>query len=381
MKRRLFMSSAAAAAAFFPSNPAALAQEQDVSRDKSSQPNPSSDESAPPIPQVTHPGVRRGEMLYRELGKTGVQVSVIGLGGSHLGQAQVKEEDAIRLIHEGLDRGITFLDNAWDYNEGRSEERVGKALSQGGYREKAFVMTKIDGRTKEAAANQIDDSLRRLQVDHIDLLQHHEVIRFDDPDRIFNEGGAMEAVAAARSAGKIRFIGFTGHKDPHVHLYMLEVARHHGFHFDTVQMPINIMDAHFRSFSRLVAPEAMKQGIAILGMKCFGSGVLFKSPGLKSGAITPTECLHFSLNLPISVQITGINSKMLPDQAFAAVQSFQPMDDVSVAALIAKSEEAAMNGKYELFKTTAHFDTTARHPDWLGSDSQAVQELAPELPG
>ena len=280
------MSSAAAAAAFFPSNPAALAQEQNVSRDKSSQPDPTSDESVPPIPRVTHSGVRRGEMLYRELGKTGVQVSVIGLGGSHLGQAEVKEEEAIRLIHEGLDRGITFLDNAWDYNEGRSEGRVGKALSEGGYREKAFVMTKIDGRTKEVAANQIDDSLRRLRVDHIDLLQHHEVIRFDDPDRIFNEGGAMEAVTAARSAGKVRFIGFTGHKDPHVHLYMLEVARRHGFHFDTVQMPINIMDAHFRSFSRLVVPEAMKQGIAILGMKCFGSGVLFKSPDLKSGAIT-----------------------------------------------------------------------------------------------
>jgi aryl-alcohol dehydrogenase-like predicted oxidoreductase len=381
MKRRLFMSSAAAAAAFFPSNPAALAQEQNVSRDKPSQRDPSSDGSAPPIPRVTQPGVRHGEMLYRELGKTGVQVSVIGLGGSHLGQPQVNEEDAIRLIHEGLDRGINFLDNAWDYNEGRSEQRVGKALSQGGYREKAFVMTKIDGRTKEVANNQIDDSLRRLKVDHIDLLQHHEVIRFDDPDRIFNDGGAMEAVTAARSAGKVRFIGFTGHKDPQVHLYMLEVARRHDFHFDTVQMPINIMDAHFRSFSRLVVPEAMKQGIAILGMKCFGSGVLFKSAALQSGAITPTECFHYSLNLPVSVQITGINSKMLLDQAFAAVQSFRPIDDVGVAALIAKSEEAATNGKYELFKTTSHFDTTARHPDWLGLDSQAVQELAPELPG
>jgi aryl-alcohol dehydrogenase-like predicted oxidoreductase len=379
MKRRMFMSSAAAAAAFFPSNPAAMAQ--DIWRDKLSESDSSSVGSEPPIPRVTHPGVRRGEMLYRELGKTGVQVSVIGLGGSHLGQPQVQDDDAIRLIHEALDRGITFLDNAWDYNEGRSEQRVGEALSQGGYREKAFVMTKIDGRTKEVATNQINDSLRRLKVDYIDLLQHHEVIRFDDPDRIFNEGGAMEAVAAARSAGKIRFIGFTGHKDPHVHLYMLEVAHRHGFHFDTVQMPINIMDAHFRSFSRLVVPEAMKQGIAVLGMKCFGSGVLFKSAALKSGAITPTECLHYSLNLPISVQITGINSKMLLDQAFAAVQSFQPMDDAGVAALIAKSEEAALNGKYELFKTTSHFDTTARHPDWLGSDSQAVQALAPELPG
>jgi uncharacterized protein len=306
---------------------------------------------------------------------------VIGLGGSHLGQPLVPEDEALRLIHEGIDRGINFLDNAWDYNDGRSEERVGKALSQGGYRNKAFVMTKIDGRTKETATNQINDSLKRLKVDHIDLLQHHEVLRYDDPDRIFNQGGSMEAVLAAKEAGKIRYIGFTGHKDPHIHLSMLEVAQRNGFHFDTVQMPINIMDAHFRSFSQLVVPEAVRQNIAVLGMKCFGSGVLLKSSVLKDGAITPVECLHYSLNLPISVQITGINSKVLLDQAFDAVRSFHPMDEGAVAALIAKSENAAMNGEFELFKTTSHFDTTARHPDWLGSDSEAVQSLAPQLPG
>jgi aryl-alcohol dehydrogenase-like predicted oxidoreductase len=315
-------------------------------------------------------------MLYRELGSTGEQVSVIGMGGSHLGQATLPEDNAIRLIHEGLDRGINFLDNSWDYNEGRSEERVGKALAQGGYRQKAFVMTKIDGRTKEAASDQINDSLKRLKVDHIDLLQHHEVIRFDDPDRIFNEGGAAEAVQAAKQAGKIRFVGFTGHKDPHVHLYMLSVAQQHGFHFDTVQMPINIMDAHFRSFSQLVAPEAMRQNIGVLGIKCFGSGII-----LKSGAVEPMDCLRYSLNLPISVVITGITSKMLLDQAFTAAKSFQPMDEAAVASLIAKTESVAMNGKYELFKTTAHFDTTARHADWLGSDTEAVQKLAPQLPG
>ncbi|HMG87627.1 MAG TPA: aldo/keto reductase [Terracidiphilus sp.] len=336
----------------------------------------SSMQAAARIPRVTNGGTMKGEMLYRDLGATGVQVSLIGMGGSHLGLANVEEADAIRLVHEGLDRGINFLDNSWDYNEGRSEERVGKALAQAGYREKAFVMTKIDGRTKEVATNQINDSLRRLKVDHIDLLQHHEVIRFDDPDRIFNEGGAMEAVVAAKRAGKIRFIGFTGHKDPHVHLYMLDVAQKHGFHFDTVQMPVNIMDAHFRSFSQLVVPEAMRQKVAVLGMKCFGDGII-----LKSGAVEPMDCLRYSLNVPISVLITGINSKMLLDQAFAAVKSFQPMDEASVATLISKTEEAAMNGKYELFKTTAHFDTTARHPDWLGSDSQEVQKLAPQLPG
>jgi uncharacterized protein len=318
----------------------------------------------------------KGEMLHRELGVTGEQVSVIGLGGSHLGKANVQEDEAIRLIHEGLDRGINFLDNSWDYNEGRSEERVGKALSQGGYRHKAFVMTKLDGRTKELATDQINDSLRRLKVDHIDLLQHHEVIRFDDPDRIFSEGGAMEAVVTAKQAGKVRFIGFTGHKDPHIHLYMLEVAQKHGFHFDTVQMPVNIMDAHFRSFSQMVVPEAVKQKIGVLGMKSFGNGII-----LKSGAVQPMDCLHYSLNLPISVLITGIDSKMLLDQAFAAVKSFQPMDEAAVASLINKTEQVAMSGKYELFKTTSHFDTTARHPDWLGSDTPEVQKLSPQLPG
>jgi uncharacterized protein len=337
---------------------------------------PSSSPAAGRIPRVTHPGTMKGEMLFRELGASGEHVSVIGLGGSHLGKANVQEDEAIRLIHEALDRGINFLDNSWDYNEGRSEERVGKALSQGGYRQKAFVMTKIDGRTKELATDQINDSLRRLKVDHIDLLQHHEVIRFDDPDRIFEDGGAMEAVVAAKQAGKVRFIGFTGHKDPHIHLYMLDVAQKHGFHFDTVQMPINIMDAHFRSFSQMVVPEAVRQQIGVLGMKSFGNGVI-----LKSGAVQPLDCLHYSLNLPISVLITGVDSKMLLDQAFAAVKSFQPMNEAAVASLIGKTEQAAMNGKFELFKTTSHFDSTARHPDWLGSDSPEVQKLAPQLPG
>ncbi len=380
MKRRDFISVAAAAAASLSLRSEVPGQKAGTGKDDTL-PAETSAKSASRIPRVSQPGTMRGEMLYRRLGSTSEEVSVIGLGGSHLGQGQVPEDDAIRLIHEGIDRGINFLDNAWDYNEGRSEERVGKALSQGGYRNKAFVMTKIDGRTKETATNQINDSLKRLKVDHIDLLQHHEILRYDDPDRIFNEGGSMEAVIAAKEAGKIRYIGFTGHKDPHIHLAMLEVAQRHGFHFDTVQMPINIMDAHFRSFSQLVVTEALRQNIAVLGMKCFGSGVLFKSSILKDGAITPVECLHYSLNLPISVQITGINSKMLLDQAFDAVRSFRPMDEGAVAALIAKSENAAMNGEFELFKTTSHFDTTARHPDWLGSDSEAVQTLAPQLPG
>jgi diketogulonate reductase-like aldo/keto reductase len=248
MRRREFISGTAASAALLSATSFGFGQAADAHDGEDLITLPDSKAAAAHIPRVTEPGTMRGEMLYRELGATGVQVSVIGLGGAHLGQPQVTEEEAIHLIHEGLDRGVNFLDNCWDYNEGRSEERMGKALAQGGYRQKAFVMTKIDRRTRDLAANQIDDSLRRLKVDNIDLLQHHEVLRYDDPDRIFAQDGAMEAVAAAQKAEKIRFIGFTGHKDPHIHLYMMEVARHHGFHFDTVQIA---HQHHGRAFSQL----------------------------------------------------------------------------------------------------------------------------------
>ena len=373
MQRRRFLSGSAAALVGAAAVPSALAQQAPLPGSESAS---VSRNAAAAIPRVEEAGSMRGEMLYRKLGATGVEVSAIGLGGSHLGQPNVAEEDAIRIVHEALDRGINFLDNSWDYNEGRSEMRVGKALQQGGYRQKAFVMTKIDGRTKEVAASQIDESLQRLKVDHLDLLQHHEVIRFDDPDRVFAEGGAMEAVVAAKQAGKVRFIGFTGHKDPRIHLYMLEVADKHGFHFDTVQMPINIMDAHFRSFAQLVVPQALKRRTAVLGMKCFGGGVI-----LKSNAVQPMDCLHYSLNVPVSVLITGINTATLLNQAFEAVKNFKPMDEATLSTLLSKSEEAASAGKYELFKTTTHFDSTIRHPDWLGSDTPEVQKLAPQLPG
>lgn len=307
---------------------------------------------------------------YRPLGKTGVQCSEIGLGGSHIGKPKLSDDEAIKIIRTALDRGLNFLDNSWDYNDGVSEIRVGKALKDG-YRQKAFVMTKLDGRTKELANKQLDESLKRLGVDHIDLLQHHEVIRFDDPDRIFAPGGSMEAFVDARKAGKIRFIGFTGHKDPHVHLYMLEVARKHGFHFDTVQMPLNVMDAHFRSFTQLVVPVAQKEGIGILGMKSMGSDVI-----LKSKTVTPIECLHYALNLPTSVVITGVDSMQILDQAFTAAQSFKPMSEQQLSALLAKTADAAKDGRYELFKTTSHFDTTAKHPEYLGGDTQQVKDLA-----
>ncbi len=326
--------------------------------------------------RVTDPGTRRGDMLYRKLGSTGVEVSAIGLGGSHIGRAKLTDDESVNLIHSALDRGITFLDNSWDYNGGRSELLVGKALRAPGYREKAFVMTKIDGRTKQEANKQLDESLLRLGG-HIDLLQFHEILRFEDPDRIFDEGGALEAVQDAKQAGKIRFIGFTGHKDPHIHLYMLDVAKRNGFHFDSAQMPLNVMDAHYRSFAQLVVPRLVAEGTAVLGMKMFGAA---DAVILKSNTVKPMECLHYGLNLPTAVVITGIDSPEILDQAFAATRTFQPMNEQQVAALIAKTQQAALTGHYEMFKTTSHFDTTARNPKWLGEEPEFARKLAPSKP-
>jgi len=309
-------------------------------------------------------------MPRRTLGRTGVEVSALGLGGSHIGSPSLSRDRAVRIIRAALDGGLSFMDNSWDYHEGESEKRVGLALKNG-YRSKAFVMTKVDGRTKKEAARQLDQSLKRLGVDEIDLLQHHEVIRYDDVDRIFAEGGAMEAFLAARKAGKIRFIGFTGHKDPQVHLYMLETAKRHRFRFDTVQMPLNLFDAHYRSFEQKVLPELVAAGIGVLGMKSMGSGVI-----LKSRAVTPIECLHYSLNLPTSVVITGIDSMKILKQAFEAARTFERLTKQQVEKLRAKSAKAAANGDYELFKTTSIFDSTAKHPEWLGRESARTQRMA-----
>jgi len=308
-------------------------------------------------------------MIYRTLGNTGEKISAIGVGGWHLGLSHVDEELAIRIVRSAIDRGINFLDNCWDYNEGRSETRMGKALRDG-YREKAFVMTKIDGRTKREATKQLDESLARLQVDCIDLVQHHEIIRFEDPHRIFAEDGANAALVEARQAGKLRYIGFTGHKDPRVHLYMLEVAEQHEFKFDAVQMPLNLMDAHYRSFSREVVPELVRQNIGILGMKSMANGIL-----LKSNTVTPIECLHYALNLPTSVVITGIDSLEILDQAFEAVRTFHPLNKEEFDTLLAKTSAAAVNGWFEPFKTTSIFDGTAQHPEWLGEEPPEVQQL------
>jgi len=309
------------------------------------------------------------EMIYRVLGSTGEMVSAIGVGGWHLGSEKVDEQLSVRILRTAIDRGINFLDNCWDYNEGVSEIRMGKALRDG-YRDKVFLMTKIDGRSKKEAERQLDESLRRLRVDHIDLVQHHEVLRYEDPHRIFDEEGANAALVEARKAGKLRYIGFTGHKDPHIHLYMLEVAAKHAFKFDAVQMPLNVMDAHYRSFGKEVLPELVKQNIGVLGMKSMANGIL-----LKSNTVTPLECLHYALNLPTSVVITGIDSMEILDQAFEAARTFHPMSGREVAFLLAKTLKVATSGEFEPFKTTSIFDGTARNPEWLGEEPQRVKEL------
>src|ERR1700691_172396 len=299
------------------------------------------------------------DMQYRDLGRTGEKVSVIGLGGYHMGK-QEDPAESIRLTRSAIDHGITFMDNCWDYNGGISEVRMGQALRDG-YRSKVFLMTKMDGRTKEAYNLQLEQSLGRLQTDVIDLVQFHEVIRLDDPDRIFASGGALEAAIAAREAGKIRYIGFTGHKDPAVHLRMFATAQKHGFHFDTVQMPINVMDAHFRSFTHQVMPIAVQQGIGVLAMKTFGDHFI-----LTSNTVQPIEALHYGLTQPVSTVITGIDSMATLDQALDAARTFKPLTQAEIKSLLDRTETAAAEGKFELFKTTSHFDGTAANPKWLG---------------
>jgi aryl-alcohol dehydrogenase-like predicted oxidoreductase len=305
----------------------------------------------------------------RVLGRTGAQVSLVGLGGWHLGFKYIDEDFSIRLIRDAIDAGINFMDNCWDYNDGASETRMGKAL-QDGYRERVFLMTKIDGRTKKDAAQQLDESLRRLQTDHIDLVQHHEILRFEDPHRIFDDEGANAALIEARDAGKISFIGFTGHKDPRIHLYMLEVAAANGFQFDTVQMPLNVMDAHFRSFEKMVLPELKKQNIGVLAMKTLANGSI-----LESKTVNATECLHYAMNLPVSTVITGCESMEDLEQALDAARTFKPLDTEAVSALLARTAEAASRGEFELFKTSSIYDGTAAHPEWLGEEPAKIQRV------
>jgi uncharacterized protein len=313
------------------------------------------------FPSYTPAAESRGDVPRRMLGRTGEKISAIGLGGYHLGKPDLREPESIRIIRTAIDNGINFLDNCWDYNGGgECEIRMGKAL-QDGYRQCAFLMTKIDGRDKKSAARQIEESLGRLQTDRIDLLQFHEVIRVDDPDRVFASGGAMEAALEAKKPGKIRFIGFTGHKSPDIHLKMLEAAAKHQFRFDTVQMPLNVMDAHYDGFEKKVLPVLVKDDIGVLGMKPMGDHII-----LESKTATPVECLHYAMNLPTSVVITGCDSMQILDQALGAARNFRAMQSNEVAVLLAKTAQAAQSGRYELYKTSHTFDGTYQNPQWLG---------------
>jgi aryl-alcohol dehydrogenase-like predicted oxidoreductase len=310
-------------------------------------------------------------MPYRTLGRTKVKVSALGLGGWHLSRKTVDEALSVRIVRTAIDRGINFMDNSWDYTHGVSEIRMGRALRDG-YRDKVFLMTKIDGRSKKAAARQLEQSLRRLRTECIDLVQHHEVLRFEDPHRIFDAEGANAALVEARTAGKIRFIGFTGHKDPRIHLHALDVAAEHGFRFDTVQMPLNVMDAHYRSFEKLVLPRLVRERIGVLGMKSMANGII-----LKSRAVTAIECLHYALSLPASVVITGIDSLRVLDQALEAARTFRPLSPAQRRALLKRTASPASRGAFEPFKTTSLFDATATHPHWLGEEPQRLQEVKP----
>jgi predicted aldo/keto reductase-like oxidoreductase len=263
------------------------------------------------------------------------------------------------LIRRAIDLGVTFLDNCWDYNDGDSEVRMGNALQEG-YRQRVFLMTKIDGRTKASATAQLEQSLRRLQTERIDLVQIHEVIRDTDPDRCFGPNGTIEALTEAQRAGKLRFIGFTGHKDPAIHLKMLDTAKKHGFSFDTVQMPLNVMDAHFRSFRRSVLDVLVANGIGVLGMKSMGAGDI-----IRSGVVSAEECLRYALSLPTSVVICGMDSIEVLEQNVRTAQRFLPYTEAEMAALIARTEAAARDGKLEQFKTGDKFDGTGRNPHWL----------------
>jgi len=318
---------------------------------------------APPgnVPEGKYEIPAGAKMQTRELGRTGVRVSILGLGGYHLGLPK-SEREAIRIVRTALDHGLNFLDNCWDYNDGESEKRMGKALRDG-YRERAFVMTKLDGRTAASAREQLEQSLKRLQTDVIDLVQIHEVIRDDDPERSFAKGGCIEALVEARTAGKLRYIGFTGHKDPRIHRHMIETARKNGFHFDTVQMPINVLDAHYRSFEKEIIPLAQQDGIGVLGMKSMGAGLI-----LESGAASALECLRYAMSVPgVSVTITGCDSIGVLEQALWLGTTFQPMPDDEKQKLLARTRPQSEGGKWEQFKTTQQFDGTEQNKRWLTS--------------
>lgn len=288
-----------------------------------------------------------GSIPRRKLGKTGIEVSIIGLGGFHLGAADSLDE-AKQIVNQALDAGINFFDNAWEYKDGKSEEWLGAALEN--RRKDAIVMSKVctHGRKKQVAMLQLEESLRRLRTDHLDVWQIHEVIYENDPDLIFAPGGAAEALFEAKKQGKVRLIGFTGHKDPSIHLRMLK----HGFPFDTVQMPLNPLDGTYRSFAEHVLPVANEQGVAVFGMKSLGgSGEM-----IRKGAFTAAEGLRYAMSLPVTVTISGINSLDVLHQNLQVARNFEPMSHAEMAQLRDRCRTEAADGHLELFKSTTKYD-------------------------
>ena len=290
-------------------------------------------------------------MKYRTLGRTGQRVSIVGLGGAHIGLSQVSDADSVRIVRTAIENGINFMDNSWDYNGGQSEIRMGKGLRDG-YRQRVFLMTKLDGHDAKTATAQLDESLRRLQVDHIDLIQFHEVIRMDDPEKIFAPSGALEGMLTARQAGKVRYIGFTGHKSPEIHLHMLDTASRNNFTFDTVQMPPNCFDPGFHSFENEVLPEVNRRGMAALGMKSLGgSGEM-----VRHGVITAQEGLRYAMSLPVATTISGIDTMEVLDQNLAVAVNFQPFSSAEMQQLRDRNRQFAADGRFELFKITTKYD-------------------------
>jgi len=283
----------------------------------------------------------------RPMGSTGLQVSILGMGGFHLGTVKTQEE-VNEMVAKALDHGINFFDNAWEYHKGLSEERVGTALK--GKRDKAIVMTKVctHGRDKKVAMQQLEESLTRLQTDHLDVWQVHEVVYYNDPEKHYEPDGVLEALTLAKQQGKVRFVGFTGHKNPSIHLDMLN----RGFKFDTVQMPINPFDPGFRSFEKNVLPVAVAKGMAVFGMKSMGGS----GEPIVQGALTPTEALSYAMSVPgVSTTVSGMDSMGVLDQNLAILANFHPLDDHQMNAL--RAHGARFNdGRFELFKSTVKYD-------------------------
>ncbi len=328
-KRRTLMKGAAVIGAATLTRGMSLATQSDAQTDSSNQTS-----SGEPVP-------------HRPLGKTGITVSAIGLGGYHLGSTK-NQQETNDIVAKAMDAGVIFFDNAWDYHQGHSEEVLGNALK--GKRDRAVVMTKVctHGRGKDVAMQQLEQSLRRLQTDHLDLWQIHEVIYENDPELIFAPGGVAEALLAAKQQGKVRAVGFTGHKDPSIHLKMLS----HNFPFDTVQMPLNCLDASFRSFEQRVLPEAQKRGIAVLGMKSMGgSGEI-----ITHGVVTPEEALQYAMSLPVATTVCGVDSMDVLEQDLAIARGFQPLSAQEMESLRNQAKAYAADGRFELFKTTKKYD-------------------------